>query len=59
MMRGNTLAVVVANRRHEELSHLADVERVYFAERPYAFGILEAIDHYDFFRTCRVPEVGP
>lgn len=59
MMRGNTLAVVVANRHHEELSQLADVERVYFAERPYAFGILEAIDHYDFFRTCRVPEVGP
>ena len=57
MMRGNTLAVVVANRHHEELSQLADMERVYFAERPYAFGILEAIDHYDFFRTCRVPDV--
>ncbi len=59
MMRGNTLAVVVANRHHEELSQLADMERVYFAERPYAFGILEAIDHYDFFRTCRVPDVEP
>ncbi len=59
MMRGNTLAVVVANRHHEELSQLADLERVYFAERPYAFGILEAIDHYDFFSTCRVPEVEP
>jgi sucrose-phosphate synthase len=56
MMRGNTLAVVVANRHHEELSQLADMERIYFAERPYAFGVLEAIDHYDFFRTCRVPE---
>jgi len=51
--------VVVANRHHEELSQLADLERVYFAERPFAFGILEAIEHYDFFRTCRVPEVEP
>ena len=59
MMRGNTLAVVVANRHHEELSQLADLERVYFAERPFAFGILEAIEHYDFFRTCRVPGVEP
>ncbi|MGE5155636.1 MAG: HAD-IIB family hydrolase [Bdellovibrio bacteriovorus] len=56
MMRGNTLAVVVANRHHEELSQLADLERIYFAERPHALGILEAIDHYDFFRACRVPE---
>lgn len=56
MMRGNTLAVVVANRHHEELSQLADLERIYFAARPHALGILEAIDHYDFFRTCRVPE---
>ena len=55
MMRGNTLAVVVANRHHEELSQLAELERVYFAERPHAFGILEAIDHYDFFRSCTVP----
>lgn len=55
MMRGNTLAVVVANRHHEELSQLADLERVYFASQPHAFGILEAIEHYDFFRACRVP----
>lgn len=59
MMRGNTLAVVVANRHHEELSQLADLERIYFAQRPHAFGILEAIAHYDFFRTCRVPETPP
>ncbi|MEY6431678.1 HAD family hydrolase [Thioalkalicoccus limnaeus] len=55
MMRGNTLAVVVANRHHEELSQLADIDSIYFAERPYAAGILEAIAHYDFFRACRVP----
>ena len=56
MMRGNTLAVVVANRHDEELSQLEDLERIYFADRPYALGILEAIDHYDFFSTCTAPE---
>ncbi|MGA7181067.1 MAG: HAD-IIB family hydrolase [Thiobacillaceae bacterium] len=55
MMRGNTLAVVVANRHHEELSNLAEVERIYFAKAGHARGILEAIDHYDFYGTCMVP----
>ncbi len=55
MMRGNTLAVVVANRHHEELSQLVDQERIYFASQPHALGILEAIEHYDFFRSCEVP----
>jgi sucrose-phosphate synthase len=50
MMRGNTLAVVVANRHEEELSGLSDIENIYFAKQPYAKGILEAIEHYDFFR---------
>lgn len=56
MMRGNTLAVVVANRHHEELSQLVDQERIYFAGQPHAQGILEAIEHYDFFNACRVPQ---
>lgn len=56
MMRGNTLAVVVSNRHHEELSDLTDFERVYFAKQAGAYGILEAIEHYDFFDICRVPE---
>jgi len=55
MIRGNTLAVVVANRHHEELSGLVDLDRVYFARQPYAAGILEAIDHYDFYSSCTVP----
>jgi sucrose-phosphate synthase len=55
MIRGNTLAVVVANRHHEELSGLVDLDRVYFAQRPYAGGILQAIEHYNFFRSCREP----
>lgn len=55
MMRGNTLAVVVGNRHHEELSKLIDQERVYFAGQAHALGILEAIEHYDFFNSCVVP----
>ena len=48
MLRGNTLGVVVANRHREELSILGDTEHVYLAERLQAWGILEAIEHYDF-----------
>jgi len=56
MMRGNTLAAVVANRHHEELSQLSDVEQIYFSSKPFAAGILEAIEYYDFFNECRNPE---
>jgi sucrose-phosphate synthase len=49
LMRGNTLAVVVGNRHKEELSSLADIPRIFFARKPYAAGILEAIEHYDLF----------
>jgi sucrose-phosphate synthase len=51
MMRGNTLAVVVANRHHEELSQLEDQERIYFAAQDHALGILEAMEHYQFLGT--------
>ena len=53
MMRGNTLAAVVSNRHHEELSQLVDIERIYFANKPYAEGILEALAHYDFFNKTK------
>lgn len=56
MMRGNTLAVLVANRHNDELSDVIEMDRVYFAKQPYAAGILEAIEYYDFFKRCRVPE---
>lgn len=56
MMRGNTLAVVVSNRHHEELSQLEDQERIYFAGQPHAAGILEAFEYYDFFNSCKVQE---
>ena len=56
MMRGNTLAVVVANRHHEELSQLENLEGIYFASQSHAAGILEAMNYYDFFDRCAVPE---
>lgn len=56
MIRGNTLAVIVANRHNEELSELIELDRVYYSEYPYAAGILEAIEYYDFFDSCRVPD---
>jgi sucrose-phosphate synthase len=59
MMRGNTLAVVVSNRHEEELHQLQDAEHIYFATRPFAAGILEAIEHYDFLSACRVSEASP
>ncbi|MEO0947573.1 MAG: HAD family hydrolase [Cyanobacteria bacterium J06641_5] len=57
MMRGNTLAVVLANRHHEELSHLEDIEHIYYAEKAHAQGILEAIDRFDFFNRCSPPDL--
>jgi len=49
MIRGNTLGVVVANRHDEELSALVDLERVYYSDRAHAAGLLDALEHYDFF----------
>jgi len=57
MIRGNTLAVLVANRHNEELSDLIDFDRVYFAKTPYASGILDAIEYYEFFESCKVSDV--
>lgn len=51
MMRGNMLAAVVANRHHEELSQLEDTSHIYFAKAAHAAGILEALDHYQFFKN--------
>lgn len=58
MMRGNTLAAVVGNRSHEELSQLEQGERIYFARAPHAGGILEAMDYYDFLGLCQAPVLG-
>ena len=56
MMRGQTLAAVVQNRHHEELSQLTETDRIHFTASPGALGILEAIEHYDIFGACRAPE---
>lgn len=56
MMRGNTLAAVVANRHHEELSQLDDIERIYFSQQANAAGIIEALDYYGFFGDCKDPQ---
>ncbi len=49
MLRGDTLGVVVDNLHREELLALNNTDRVYFADKAHAGGILEAIAHYDFF----------
>ena len=48
MLSGNTLGVVVGNHS-AELEKLRGRERIYFAQGHYAWGILEGIEHYDFF----------
>lgn len=55
MIRGNTLGLVTANRKDEELSGLVDLDRIYFSKQPHAAGLLEAIGHYDFFDSCKAP----
>lgn len=49
MLLGNTLGVVVANHQNEELGMLSDREKIYFSKRSHAGGLLEAIEHYNFF----------
>ncbi len=56
MLTGNTLAVVVGNY-DPELEQLRDHPRVYFAEGCHARGIIEGIQHYDFFGRIRLPEM--
>jgi len=51
MLRGNTLGTVVDNRHLEELSDLANMEKIYFSRKPHAAGIMEAIEHYRFFEN--------
>jgi sucrose-phosphate synthase len=50
MLAGNTLAVVVGNYS-QEIEKLRGYPQIYFAQGQYAWGILEALDHYDFFGT--------
>ena len=54
MLLGRALGVVVGNRSRE-LEQLRGKERIYFADAPHAWGILEGIDHYDFLGEIRQP----
>ncbi|MDP2759078.1 MAG: HAD family hydrolase [Sideroxyarcus sp.] len=49
MLLGNTLGAVVASQHLSELADLAAIDSVYFTRQQHAAGILEAIEHYDFF----------
>jgi len=55
MMRGNTMAVIVADRHDDELSDLAELNLVLQTEAKHAAGILEAIEACDFFGGCAFP----
>ena len=57
MLSGDTLGVVVGNHT-DELERLRGHHRVYFAERRHALGVLEGIEHYDFFGDIR-PDPDP
>jgi len=47
MLTGNTLAVVVGNH-DQELNKLKGRPHIYFAEGKHAWGIIEAMEYYDF-----------
>jgi sucrose-phosphate synthase len=48
MLGGQTLGVVVGNYS-QEIEKLRGYPQIYFAQGHYAWGILEALDYYDFF----------
>lgn len=50
MLKGELLGVVVANYS-KELESLKDSKRVYFAERSYAGGIIDGLNHYKFLES--------
>lgn len=52
MLRGEPLAAVMGNH-NPELNTLKSRKNIYFAEKEYAGGILEAIDHYKFIETVK------
>ncbi|MFH0934551.1 MAG: HAD family hydrolase [Pseudomonadota bacterium] len=52
MLMGNTMGVVVDSQHLAELSGLVNMERIYFSGSRGAAGIMEAMQHYDFFKDC-------
>lgn len=59
MMRGNTLAVIVADRHDDELATLTELDRVFVPNAKHAGGILEAIDTFDFLGEINIPAPKP
>jgi sucrose-phosphate synthase len=57
MLKGNTLGVVVGNYS-KELSKLKGRERIYFAEQPFAHGVIEGMEHYDFLNDIEDLDAG-
>jgi sucrose-phosphate synthase len=52
MLKGDLLGVVVANYS-SELESLKGQNRVYFANREYAGGIIDGINHYNFLKLAK------
>ncbi len=57
MLKGDTLAVVVANHS-KELLRLKNKPRIYFAQNSYASGILEGLEYYEFLDKINSHEDG-
>jgi len=55
MLAGNTLAVVVGNYS-PEIEKLREYPKIYFADGQYSWGILEALDHYEFFGNLKTQQ---
>lgn len=55
MLSGHTLGVVVGNHS-PELRKLRGKPRIYFAQGHYARGVLEGLEHFNFFGDIRIPE---
>lgn len=56
MLRGNPLGAVVLENGAENLPELTELDRVLFTRHHGPDGIWEAIDYYDFFGRCALPE---
>ena len=57
MLKGDLLGVVVANYT-SELESLKGQNRIYFANRKYAGGIVDGIEHYHFLKVKKENTVG-
>ncbi|MEZ5395021.1 MAG: HAD-IIB family hydrolase [Bryobacterales bacterium] len=55
MLTGRSLGVVVANHS-DEIDPLREQEDIYFAGAGHAAGILEGVEHYDFFGALEKKE---